>query len=167
MLGSATYLVIWLFHLHVKASRRVQELLLQARESGGTSIIRDHNTNRSRRFGFIVFDHEQVVDDLLANGNMIDMVGTQVSLAKWPLRKISFYGIISLANSYFYCWNTWLVTFGAHSSFRRDERMSLGSYLHDRSHIIYYESMIPTCFPFDLGKKLISRTSSSKINTKN
>ncbi|KAK9143152.1 hypothetical protein Syun_012552 [Stephania yunnanensis] len=51
----------------------VQELLLQARESGG---------------------------------NMIDMVGTQVRLAKWPLRKISCYGIISLANSYFYCWLT-------------------------------------------------------------
>ncbi|KAK9107354.1 hypothetical protein Syun_023365 [Stephania yunnanensis] len=50
-------------------------------------IIRDHNTNRSRGFGFIVFDHEQVVDDLLANGNMIDMVGTQVEIKKVSQRK--------------------------------------------------------------------------------
>ncbi|KAK9155884.1 hypothetical protein Sjap_003364 [Stephania japonica] len=35
------------------------------------------NTNHSRGFGFIVFDNEQVADDLLANGNMIDMVGTR------------------------------------------------------------------------------------------
>lgn len=42
-------------------------------------IIRDHATNRSRGFGFIIFDSEQVVDDLLANGNMIDLAGSQVS----------------------------------------------------------------------------------------
>lgn len=42
-------------------------------------IIHDHVTKRSRGFGFVVFDNEQVVDDLLANGNMIDMEGTQVS----------------------------------------------------------------------------------------
>ena len=42
-------------------------------------IIHDHVTKRSRGFGFIVFDNEQVVDDLLTNGNMIDMEGTQVS----------------------------------------------------------------------------------------
>ena len=42
-------------------------------------IIHDHVTKRSRGFGFIVFDDEQVVDDILANGNMIDMEGTQVS----------------------------------------------------------------------------------------
>lgn len=42
-------------------------------------IIRDHVTKRSRGFGFIVFDNEQVVDNLLADGNMIDMAGTQVS----------------------------------------------------------------------------------------
>ncbi|KAK9135872.1 hypothetical protein Syun_015202 [Stephania yunnanensis] len=67
--------------INTLASRRVQELLLQARESGGTSIIRDHNTNRSRGFGFIVFDHEHV-DDLLANGNMIDMVGPGLRLSE-------------------------------------------------------------------------------------
>ena len=42
-------------------------------------IIRDHTTNRSRGFGFIVFDAEKAVDDLLAKkGNMIDINGSQV-----------------------------------------------------------------------------------------
>jgi hypothetical protein len=44
-------------------------------------IIRDHATNRSRGFGFIVFDAEKTVDELLAKkGNMIDLNGSQVSL---------------------------------------------------------------------------------------
>lgn len=46
-------------------------------------IIRDHVTKRSRGFGFIVFDNDQVVDTVLANGNMIDMEGTQVSSVLW------------------------------------------------------------------------------------
>ena len=46
-------------------------------------IIRDHETNRSRGFGFIIFDNEETVDEMLSNGNMIDMAGTQVSLSKW------------------------------------------------------------------------------------
>lgn len=52
-------------------------------------IIRDHETNRSRGFGFIIFDSEEVVDDLLSKGNMIDMAGTQVSLFKTVIRKQS------------------------------------------------------------------------------
>ncbi|GMP69930.1 hypothetical protein CsSME_00029004 [Camellia sinensis var. sinensis] len=40
-------------------------------------IIRDHVTKRSRGFGFVVFDNEQVVDTILANGNKIDMEGSQ------------------------------------------------------------------------------------------
>lgn len=43
-------------------------------------IMFDRETKRSRGFGFIVFDSEQVVDDLLANGNMIDLAGSKVSL---------------------------------------------------------------------------------------
>lgn len=46
-------------------------------------IIRDHVTKRSRGFGFIVFDGEKVVDNLLASGNMIDMAGTAVSFVQW------------------------------------------------------------------------------------
>lgn len=49
-------------------------------------IIRDHETNRSRGFGFIIFDSDEVVDEILSNGNMIDMAGTQVSLFRWALR---------------------------------------------------------------------------------
>lgn len=42
-------------------------------------IICDHATNRSRGFGFIVFDAEKTVDELLAKkGNMIDLNGSQV-----------------------------------------------------------------------------------------
>lgn len=48
-------------------------------------IIRDHITKRSRGFGFIVFDSEQVVDNILTDGNMIDMAGTQVSYFSWFL----------------------------------------------------------------------------------
>jgi len=52
-------------------------------------IILDHATKRSRGFGFIVFDNEKVVDDILANGNMIDMNGARVSLARWLLLRVT------------------------------------------------------------------------------
>ncbi|XAR55239.1 hypothetical protein NMG60_11035258 [Bertholletia excelsa] len=52
-------------------------------------IIRDHVTKRSRGFGFVVFDSEQVVDSMLANGNMIDMEGTQVEVKKAEPKKPS------------------------------------------------------------------------------
>jgi hypothetical protein len=41
--------------------------------------MHDHQTRRSRGFGFVVFDSEQVVDELLAKGNMIDLAGSKVS----------------------------------------------------------------------------------------
>ncbi|XP_031480551.1 glycine-rich RNA-binding protein 3, mitochondrial-like isoform X2 [Nymphaea colorata] len=50
-------------------------------------ILRDHTTNRSRGFGFITFDSEQVVDELLANGNRIEMAGTQVEIKKAEPKK--------------------------------------------------------------------------------
>ncbi|XP_057982520.1 uncharacterized protein LOC131167693 [Malania oleifera] len=52
-------------------------------------IIRDHATNRSRGFGFIIFDSEEVVDELLVNGNMIEMAGTQVEIKKAEPKKAS------------------------------------------------------------------------------
>lgn len=45
-------------------------------------IIRDHSTKRSRGFGFVIFDSEEAVDDLLSKGNMIDFAGSQVSMVK-------------------------------------------------------------------------------------
>ncbi|PON86334.1 Splicing factor-like protein [Trema orientale] len=52
-------------------------------------IIRDHETNRSRGFGFIIFDSEEVVDEILSKGNMIDMAGTQVEIKKAEPKKAS------------------------------------------------------------------------------
>ncbi|GMH05834.1 hypothetical protein Nepgr_007674 [Nepenthes gracilis] len=52
-------------------------------------IIRDHETNRSRGFGFIIFDNEDEVDDLLSKGNMIDFAGTQVEIKKAEPKKPS------------------------------------------------------------------------------
>ncbi|PWA50751.1 RNA-binding (RRM/RBD/RNP motifs) family protein [Artemisia annua] len=52
-------------------------------------IIRDHATKRSRGFGFVVFDSEQTVDEVLVNGNMIDMNGTQVEIKKAEPKKSS------------------------------------------------------------------------------
>uniref|UniRef100_A0A7N0TUG1 RRM domain-containing protein n=1 Tax=Kalanchoe fedtschenkoi TaxID=63787 RepID=A0A7N0TUG1_KALFE len=52
-------------------------------------IIRDHETKRSRGFGFIVFDSEQVVDKVMANGNKIDMMGSQVEVKKAEPKKPS------------------------------------------------------------------------------
>ncbi|KAE8699586.1 U-box domain-containing protein 3-like isoform 1 [Hibiscus syriacus] len=67
-------------------------------------IIRDHATKRSRGFGFIVFDNETIVDDMLANGNMIDMEGNQVEIKKAKPKKASApgpaYGSESRSRSY-------------------------------------------------------------------
>ncbi|XP_072963290.1 uncharacterized protein [Typha angustifolia] len=53
-------------------------------------IIRDHATSRSRGFGFVVFDSEKTVDDLLAKkGNMIDLAGSQVEIKKAEPKKPS------------------------------------------------------------------------------
>ncbi|KAK9676621.1 hypothetical protein RND81_11G088900 [Saponaria officinalis] len=52
-------------------------------------IILDHATKRSRGFGFIVFDNERVVDEVLADGNMIDMDGTRVEIKKAEPKKAS------------------------------------------------------------------------------
>ncbi|CAK9167186.1 unnamed protein product [Ilex paraguariensis] len=52
-------------------------------------IIRDHATKRSRGFGFVVFDNEQVVDNMLVDGNMIDMAGTKVEVKKAEPKKPS------------------------------------------------------------------------------
>lgn len=41
--------------------------------------MRDHSTSRSRGFGFVTFDTEQAVDDLLSQGNKLELAGAQVS----------------------------------------------------------------------------------------
>ncbi|KAL5712824.1 hypothetical protein ACHQM5_014953 [Ranunculus cassubicifolius] len=52
-------------------------------------IVLDHATQRSRGFGFIVYDNEQVVDDMLVNGNKIDMDGSQVEIKRAEPKKSS------------------------------------------------------------------------------
>ncbi|KAL1531607.1 heterogeneous nuclear ribonucleoprotein 1-like [Salvia divinorum] len=50
-------------------------------------IMRDHSTGRSRGFGFITFESDQSVDDLLAKGNRLDFSGTQVEIKKAEPKK--------------------------------------------------------------------------------
>ncbi|KAG4911454.1 hypothetical protein AAZX31_19G003800 [Glycine max] len=50
-------------------------------------IMRDHSTNRSRGFGFITFESEEAVDDLLSMGNKIDFAGAQVEIKKAEPKK--------------------------------------------------------------------------------
>ncbi|KAF5479671.1 hypothetical protein F2P56_000472 [Juglans regia] len=50
-------------------------------------IMRDHSTSRSRGFGFITFDADQAVDDLLSRGNRLEMAGTQVEIKKAEPKK--------------------------------------------------------------------------------
>ncbi|KAL7135844.1 hypothetical protein ABFS83_11G124800 [Erythranthe nasuta] len=52
-------------------------------------IMRDHSTGRSRGFGFVTFESDRSVDDLLANGNRIDFHGAQVEIKKAEPKKPS------------------------------------------------------------------------------
>ncbi|WRX21521.1 RNA recognition motif domain - like 10, partial [Theobroma cacao] len=45
-------------------------------------IIQDHATGGSCGFGYITFDTEQVVDDLLAKGNKVELAGAQVEIKR-------------------------------------------------------------------------------------
>lgn len=65
-------------------------------------IIRDHETNRSRGFGFVIFDSEEVVDDMLSKGNMIEMAGTKVSLPRLFMRNqlVNRYLFLQLSASF-------------------------------------------------------------------
>jgi len=45
--------------------------------------MQDHGTGRSRGFGFITFDNEQVVEEILARGKMCELGGKQVSLLRY------------------------------------------------------------------------------------
>lgn len=47
-------------------------------------IMQDHSTGRSRGFGFVTFDSEQTVEDILAHGKMHELGGKQVN-KEWGL----------------------------------------------------------------------------------
>ncbi|OAY25653.1 hypothetical protein MANES_17G112001v8 [Manihot esculenta] len=65
----------------------LKEFFAQYGEVIEHQIMRDHSTNRSRGFGFITFDSEQAVDDLLAKGNKLELAGTQVEIKKAEPKK--------------------------------------------------------------------------------
>jgi len=44
-------------------------------------IMQDRSTGRSRGFGFITFDSEQVVEEIISQGKMIELGGKQQSLS--------------------------------------------------------------------------------------
>lgn len=50
-------------------------------------IMQDHSTGRSRGFGFITFDSEHVVDEILSQGKMIELGGKQVEIKKAEPKK--------------------------------------------------------------------------------
>lgn len=50
-------------------------------------IMRDHSSNRSRGFGFITFESEESVDEILSNGNRIEFAGTKVEIKKAEPKK--------------------------------------------------------------------------------
>ncbi|KAH6824265.1 RNA-binding family protein [Perilla frutescens var. hirtella] len=53
-------------------------------------IMRDHSSGRSRGFGFVTFESDKCVDDLLANGNRLDFAGSQVEIKKAEPKKPNF-----------------------------------------------------------------------------
>ncbi|RZC88842.1 hypothetical protein C5167_031216 [Papaver somniferum] len=50
-------------------------------------IMRDHASTRSRGFGFITFDSEESVDNILSQGNKIEFAGAQVEIKKAEPKK--------------------------------------------------------------------------------
>ncbi|KAL6136252.1 hypothetical protein ACLB2K_061551 [Fragaria x ananassa] len=50
-------------------------------------IMRDHPTGRSRGFGFVTFETEQAVDNLLDKGNKLEFAGAQVENKKAEPKK--------------------------------------------------------------------------------
>jgi RNA recognition motif. (a.k.a. RRM, RBD, or RNP domain) len=55
-------------------------------------IIRDHETNRSRGFGFVVFETEEAVEALLSKGSIIELDGVKVqNLLSIMIRLVKYY----------------------------------------------------------------------------
>ncbi|KAF5739600.1 RNA-binding family protein isoform 1 [Tripterygium wilfordii] len=50
-------------------------------------IMRDHATNRSRGFGFITFETDQAVEEILEKGNRLELDGAQVEIKKAEPKK--------------------------------------------------------------------------------
>eukprot|EP00249_Psilotum_nudum_P020648 c27792_g1_i1 orf=605-1678(+) len=50
-------------------------------------IMQDHSTGRSRGFGFVTFENEQIVDDILIQGKVHELGGKQVEIKKAEPKK--------------------------------------------------------------------------------
>lgn len=50
-------------------------------------IMQDHSTGRSRGFGFVTFESDQVVEEILAHGKMYELGGKQVEIKKAEPKK--------------------------------------------------------------------------------
>lgn len=61
-------------------------------------IMRDHSSGRSRGFGFITFETEQAVDDLLGRGNRLELAGSQVSFVSTEMDALIFLFLWPLDN---------------------------------------------------------------------
>ena len=64
-------------------------------------IMRDRSNGCSRGFGFVTFDSEQVVDEIISQGKMIELGGKQVEIKKAEPKKplphaVPIYGIHSM-----------------------------------------------------------------------
>ncbi|KAH7577303.1 hypothetical protein ACOSQ2_001862 [Xanthoceras sorbifolium] len=64
-----------------------KDFFMQYGEVQEHQIMRDHSTSRSRGFGFITFQTEQAVDDLLDKGNKVELAGAQVEIKKAEPKK--------------------------------------------------------------------------------
>ncbi|XP_010450655.1 PREDICTED: heterogeneous nuclear ribonucleoprotein A2 homolog 1-like isoform X1 [Camelina sativa] len=64
-----------------------KEFFMQFGELKEHQIMRDHSTGRSRGFGFVTYESEDMVDHLLAKGNRIELSGTQVEIKKAEPKK--------------------------------------------------------------------------------
>ncbi|VVB09387.1 unnamed protein product [Arabis nemorensis] len=64
-----------------------KEFFKQFGELKEHQIMRDHSTGRSRGFGFVTYESEDMVDLLLAKGNRIELSGTQVEIKKAEPKK--------------------------------------------------------------------------------
>ncbi|KAI9176559.1 hypothetical protein LWI28_004279 [Acer negundo] len=65
----------------------LKDFFMQYGEVQEHQIMRDHSTSRSRGFGFITFQTDQAVDDLLAKGNKVELAGAQVEIKKAEPKK--------------------------------------------------------------------------------
>ncbi|KAI5056677.1 hypothetical protein GOP47_0028495 [Adiantum capillus-veneris] len=55
----------------------------------GCQIMQDHKIGKSRGFGFVTFDNEQVVEEILAQGKMHEVDGKQVEIKKAEPKRAS------------------------------------------------------------------------------